>query len=120
MEVHLTPDLQAKLADSAARQGRNPDELVQDVLTRYFVEEASFVEAVQRGEAALQRGEVLTHEQSASVSSGLGRLWKPLSEYARAARARQPQWRSYGASVRAAASRCSIANDRSGGLRHSY
>jgi hypothetical protein len=36
MEVHFTPELEAKLTRFAARQGRNPDELVQDVLTRYF------------------------------------------------------------------------------------
>jgi predicted transcriptional regulator len=63
MEVRVTGELEAKLADSAARQGRNPDDLVQDVLTNYFEEEARFVEAVRRGDEALQRGEYLTHEQ---------------------------------------------------------
>jgi predicted transcriptional regulator len=63
MEVHFTPELEAKLAHSAAKQGRNPDELVQDVITRYFDEEVRFIEAVKRGEAALQQGEFLTHEQ---------------------------------------------------------
>ena len=64
MDVHVTGELEAKLTHSAARQGRNPDELVQDVLTRYFDEEIRFVEAVKRGEDALQRGEHLTHEQA--------------------------------------------------------
>jgi predicted transcriptional regulator len=63
MEVHLTPDLQAKLMSSAAQQGRNPDELVQDVIARYLDEEVRFAEAVKRGEDALERGEYLTHEQ---------------------------------------------------------
>jgi predicted transcriptional regulator len=63
MEVHFTPELEAKLTHSAAQQGRNPDDLVQDVLTRYFEEEARFVEAVKRGEEAFLRGEYLTHEQ---------------------------------------------------------
>lgn len=63
MELHLTGELEAKLTDSAAKQGREPDELVQDVLTRYLEEEARFVEAVKRGEDALERGEYLTHEQ---------------------------------------------------------
>ena len=48
MELHVTGELEAKLTNSAAKQGRNPDELVQDVLTRYFDEEARFVEAVKR------------------------------------------------------------------------
>jgi predicted transcriptional regulator len=63
MEVHFPPELEAKLTHSAARQGSNPEELVQDVVSRYFEEEARFVEAVKRGEEALQRGEYLTHEQ---------------------------------------------------------
>ena len=63
MEVHVTGELEAKLTHSAAKQGRNPDDLVQDVLTSYFEEEARFIEAVKRGEDAFQRGEYLTHEQ---------------------------------------------------------
>ena len=62
MDVHVTGELETKLAHSAAEQGRNPDELVHDVLTRYFEEEARLVEAVKRGEEALQRGEYLTHD----------------------------------------------------------
>lgn len=34
-----------------------------DVVARYFEEEDRFIDAVQRGEAALERGEFLTHEQ---------------------------------------------------------
>lgn len=63
MQVHFTPELEAKLAQSAAEQGRNPDELVQEVVARHFDEESRFVEAVNRGEDALQRGEHLTHDQ---------------------------------------------------------
>jgi predicted transcriptional regulator len=74
MEVHFTPELEAKLAHSAAKQGRDPDELVQDVVTRYFDEEVRFVEAVKRGEAALLKGEFLTHEQ---VGERLQRFLQP-------------------------------------------
>jgi predicted transcriptional regulator len=74
MEVHLTPDLQAKLVSSASQQGRNPDELLQDVLSQYFEEESRFIAAVQRGEEALSRGESLTHEQ---VGQRLQRFLKP-------------------------------------------
>ena len=63
MELNLTPELEAKLAHTAAQHGRNPADLVQDLLTRYFDEEARFVEAVRCGEDALQRGLFLTHEQ---------------------------------------------------------
>lgn len=74
MEVHFTPELEAKLANSAAQQGRKPDELAQEIVSRYFEEEARFVEAVRRGEDALQRGEYLTHEQ---VGQRLERFLRP-------------------------------------------
>jgi predicted transcriptional regulator len=74
MELHVTGELEAKLTHSAAKQGRNPDELVQDVLMRYFEEEARFIDAVKRGEDALQRGEYLTHEQ---VGQRLQRFLQP-------------------------------------------
>lgn len=63
MQLHVTGELEAKLMHSAAEQGRNPDDLVQDVLTRYFKEEARLVEAVKRGETALQRGEYISHDE---------------------------------------------------------
>jgi predicted transcriptional regulator len=63
MEVHFTPELEAKLTRSAAQQGRNPDEVVQDVLRRYFEEEARLSDAVKRGQEALERSEYLTYEQ---------------------------------------------------------
>lgn len=74
MEVHFTPELEAKLTQSAAQQGRNPDELVQEVLSRYFDEESRFLEAVTRGEEALQRGECLTHKE---VGQRLERFLRP-------------------------------------------
>ena len=61
MEVNFTPEQEAQLAQSAARQGRNPDELVRQVVARYF-------------EEALERGEYLTHEQ---VGQRLDRFLQP-------------------------------------------
>jgi predicted transcriptional regulator len=63
MQVRVAGELETRLTHSAAQRGLNPDEFVQDVLARYFEEEARFVEAVRRGEEALQRGEYLTHDQ---------------------------------------------------------
>ena len=74
MEVHFTPEQEARLALSAAQQGHNPDELVRQVMARYFDEESRFVDAVRRGEDALQRGEYLTNEQ---VGQRLGRFLQP-------------------------------------------
>jgi len=63
MLVHLTPELEAKIIQSAAEQGVNPEEFVKQTLTRYFEEESSFIDAIKRGEEALSRGEYLTHEE---------------------------------------------------------
>jgi predicted transcriptional regulator len=74
MEVHFPPELEAKLTHSAAQQGRNADELVQEILTRDFEEETRFIEAVSLGEEALLRGEYLTHDQ---VGQRLHRFLRP-------------------------------------------
>jgi predicted transcriptional regulator len=63
MEVHFPPELEAKLSQSAGRRGLGPDEWVREVVTRYLDEESHYVEAVKRGEEALERGESLTHDE---------------------------------------------------------
>ena len=50
MEVHFTPDVEARLTQRATQQGRNLDETAQDVVARYFEEEDRFIEAIKRGE----------------------------------------------------------------------
>jgi predicted transcriptional regulator len=74
MEVHFSPDLEARLSERAIQEGRNLAETVQDVVARYFEEEDRFIDAVRRGEAALERGEFLTHEQ---VGDRLRRFLQP-------------------------------------------
>ena len=74
MEVRFPPDLQARLAERAARQGLDPNDVVADVVARYFREEDHFIEAVRRGEAASKRGEYLTHEE---VGDRLRRFLEP-------------------------------------------
>src|SRR5258708_25805584 len=74
MEVHLTPEQQHQLAELASQRGRDADALAQEAISRYLAEEARFIEAVKLGEAALQRGEYLTHEQ---VGERLNRLFRP-------------------------------------------
>jgi predicted transcriptional regulator len=74
MEVHFNSNLEARLTQRATRQGRKPDEFVQDVVARYLDDEDRFVEAVKRGEDALERGEYLTHEQ---VGERLRRFLQP-------------------------------------------
>jgi predicted transcriptional regulator len=72
MEVHLTPEQQHQLTELAKHRGRDADTLASEAITRYLAEEARFAEAVKLGQAALQRGEYLTHEQ---VGERLDRLF---------------------------------------------
>lgn len=74
MEVHFRPEQEAKLAQAAAQQGRNPGDLVRQVVARYFDEESRFVDAVRRGGEALDRGDSLSHEQ---VGKRLQRFLQP-------------------------------------------
>jgi hypothetical protein len=53
MELHVTGELETRLTHSAAKQGLNPDDLVKDVLTRYFEEEAGGAGTNRKSGAAL-------------------------------------------------------------------
>jgi predicted transcriptional regulator len=69
MEVRLQPDKEAQLAQVAAQRGLNPDELVQQVLSRYLEGDAHFMEAVNLGLTPAERRDFVEHEE---VESGLG------------------------------------------------
>jgi predicted transcriptional regulator len=63
MDVRLTPEQEARLAELAARDGRSPEDLVQEAISRYFEDDAQFIEAVKKGLASLDRGDYVTHEE---------------------------------------------------------
>ncbi|HEY9125971.1 MAG TPA: hypothetical protein VIM62_02535 [Acidobacteriaceae bacterium] len=73
MEVHFTPEQEARLTEIAAHNGFSAETLVQDAALRLLAEDHRFLEAVREGEAALDRGEFLTHEE---VGERLGLLLK--------------------------------------------
>lgn len=64
MNVRISPEQEARLADLASRTGKDADEIIQEAVTRLLDEDAHFIEAVKLGEAALERGEYLTHEHA--------------------------------------------------------
>jgi predicted transcriptional regulator len=73
MEVHLTPEQEARLVELAARDGRSPDQLLQEALDQFFEADSDFVEAVIKGLGSLDRGEGLTHEE---VGKRIDRLFR--------------------------------------------
>src|ERR1017187_9799559 len=63
MEVRLQPAKEAQFAEIAAKRGLKPDELAQQVLSRYLEDDARFIEAVNLRLAAADRGEFVEHEE---------------------------------------------------------
>jgi predicted transcriptional regulator len=64
MEVHLTPEQQARLAQIAVRAGTDPERRATTVVARYLDEEARFISAVKNGLAAAERGEFIEEEET--------------------------------------------------------
>ena len=62
MEVHLNPDLQAKLSRMATQQGRDAQELVQEAVERLVDYDDWFLKEVDKGLAAADRGGFIGHD----------------------------------------------------------
>ena len=63
MEVHLQPEKEAQLAQIAAQRGLKTEELAEQVLSRYLEDDKRFIEAVNIGIAAADRGEFVEHDE---------------------------------------------------------
>jgi predicted transcriptional regulator len=61
MEVRLGPDLQAKLAQLASKQGRDTEELIGDAVERMVNFDQWFMREVEKGISAADRGELVDH-----------------------------------------------------------
>jgi predicted transcriptional regulator len=74
MDVHFSPDLEARLARVAAENQSGVDEYVQQLVERYLDHDAWFREQVKQGLDQLERGEFLTHEE---VAARIEQLFRP-------------------------------------------
>lgn len=74
MEVHLKPDLQAKLSRLAAARGSDAEILVREAVERLVDYDEWFLREVEEGLAQIKRGEVLSHAEAGT------RLEKLLTE----------------------------------------
>jgi len=63
MEVHLNPDLQAKLTRLATESGRDVEALAQEAIERFVDYDEWFLREVEKGLAQIERGETLTHQE---------------------------------------------------------
>ncbi|HET9309458.1 MAG TPA: hypothetical protein VFO46_25810 [Candidatus Sulfotelmatobacter sp.] len=62
------------MAQIAAQRGLKTDELAEEVLSRYLEDDKHFVEAVNLGLAAAERGEFIEHEE---VGKKLKQILRP-------------------------------------------
>ncbi|MFZ0321795.1 MAG: hypothetical protein WAL56_21910 [Candidatus Sulfotelmatobacter sp.] len=74
MELRLQPEKEAQLAQIAAQKGLDPDELARQVLSRYLEDDTHFIEAVNIGLAAAERGDFVEHEE---VGKRLKQILRP-------------------------------------------
>jgi predicted transcriptional regulator len=63
MEVHLPPELQAKVDRAAAENNCGAEEYVKQLVEHYLEHDAWFRQRVKKGLDQLDRGEFLTHEE---------------------------------------------------------
>jgi predicted transcriptional regulator len=67
----LFNDARARLTHVAAQQRRGHDEFVQDMVTRYPEDEVRFLEGVERGIQAAERGEFIEEEEMDARVEGM-------------------------------------------------
>jgi predicted transcriptional regulator len=63
MEVHFTPEQEARLSQVAAHAGKDVEQLVRDVAIRLLEEDTEFRAAVRKGIAQADRGELIEEEE---------------------------------------------------------
>ena len=63
MEVHLSPDKQARLQEIATRAGKNPEQIVEEAVDRILEYEERYVAAIEEGRSSARRGEWLEHDE---------------------------------------------------------
>ncbi|HTS50165.1 MAG TPA: hypothetical protein VMH05_19600 [Bryobacteraceae bacterium] len=62
MEVHLSPDKQARLQEIATRVGKNTEQMVEEAVDRMLEYDERFIASVEAGRASARRGELLEHD----------------------------------------------------------
>lgn len=63
MEAPLQPEKEVQLAEIAAQRGLKTNELAQQILSSYLEDDKRFVEVVNLGLAAAERGDFVEHEE---------------------------------------------------------
>jgi predicted transcriptional regulator len=63
MEVHFTPEQEARLAEIAGQAGTDPEQLVKNAALRLLERDARFQSAVRKGIEQADRGEFVPDDE---------------------------------------------------------
>jgi predicted transcriptional regulator len=63
MEVHLSPEKEARLQQVATRIGKNPAQVIEEAVDRVLEYDERFIAAVEDGRASARRGNLLEHDE---------------------------------------------------------
>jgi predicted transcriptional regulator len=63
MEVHFTPEQEARLSEIASHAGMDTERLVKDTVVRLLEQDARFRTVVRKGIAHADRGELIEEEE---------------------------------------------------------
>jgi predicted transcriptional regulator len=66
MEVHFTPDTEAQLKQLAALKGKDVAQVVAETVSSVLERRARFIEGVELGIAAAERGDLVEHDEVVS------------------------------------------------------
>jgi len=63
MEVHFSPEKEARIHQFATRTGKDTSQVVEEAVDRLLEYEARFIEAVEQGRSVARRGDLLDHDE---------------------------------------------------------
>jgi predicted transcriptional regulator len=63
MEIPFAPELEAKLNRIASQTGKEPDEIVQELVASHLDHDEWFRQEVGKGLASLDQGKSISHEE---------------------------------------------------------
>ena len=63
MPLHLTPELEQRLAQLAAQTDRTPEEFALEAVDLFVTEQEEILAAIREGDDDIAQGNVLSHEE---------------------------------------------------------
>ncbi len=63
MEIHLTPEKEARLRELAAQTGQDTAQMIEEAVDRLLDYDSWFIGEVEKGQAEAARGDLISHEE---------------------------------------------------------